>query len=109
MYVVKRSKHNPILVPDRDHYWEATATFNLCPIKRGRTYYGLYRAMSAIDKMRTPEQVSVIGIGTSKDGAYFEDRRQFIVPEAPWEQFGCEDPRVTFFEGRYYIRFLPKI
>ena len=34
---------------------------------------------------------------------HFKERRQFIVPEHPWEQFGCEDPRVTEFEGRLYI------
>ncbi len=102
MYVVKRSHHNPILVPDRDHYWESSATFNLSPIKIGKNYYGLYRAMSLPDKMRKPEQVSVIGIGQGKDGVHFEDRRQFIVPEAEWEKYGCEDPRVTFFEGKYY-------
>ena len=52
--------------------------------------------------MRTPAQTSVIGIGKSKDGIHFEDRTQFITPEAPWEKFGCEDPRTTKFEGKYY-------
>ena len=104
MFVVKRSKHNPILEPDRNHYWEAFATFNLSPIKRGRSYYGLYRAMSAVDKLATPSQISVIGLGKSSDGAHFDiDRRQFIVPEEMWEKYGCEDPRVTYFEGKYYI------
>lgn len=103
MYVAKRSHHNPILVPDRDHYWESFATFNMCPIKVGRKYFGLYRAISEKDSFRKPEQISIIGITESKDGDHFEKRAQFIVPEKEWEQFGCEDPRVTFFEGKYYI------
>jgi predicted GH43/DUF377 family glycosyl hydrolase len=103
MYVVKRSTQNPILVPDRNHYWEATATFNMSVIKKGRTYYGIYRAISATDKLRKPEQLSTIGIAKSADGIHFEDRLPFITPEEPWEQYGCEDPRVTFFEGQYYI------
>lgn len=105
MFVVKRSKHNPILEPDRDHYWEAFATFNLSPIKHGRTYYGLYRAMSAVDKLASPNQMSIIGLAKSQDGAHFEaaERKQFIVPEEMWEKYGCEDPRATFFEGKYYI------
>ncbi len=49
MFVVKKSKHNPILVPDRDHYWEEFATFNLCPIRYNKKVYGLYRAISASD------------------------------------------------------------
>ena len=25
------------------------------------------------------------------------------MPEEPWEKDGCEDPRATYFEGKYYI------
>jgi len=103
MFVVKRSHHNPILVPDKDHYFEAFATFNMSVIKVGKIFYGVYRAVSAVDKLRTLEQISTIGIGESKDGTYFEERRQFIKPEEEWEKYGCEDPRVTYFEGQYYI------
>ncbi len=102
MYVVKRSHHNPILVPDKDHYWEAFATFNMSVIKKGKTFYGLYRAIGATDKLRNPEQISIIGIGKSKDGRNFEERMPFITPEEEWEKYGCEDPRITFFEGQYY-------
>jgi len=103
MFIVNRSKHNPILVPNRDHYWEAFATFNMSVVKKGKMLYGLYRAISAPDKLRTPERVSIIGIGKSKDGVHFEDRIPFITPEEKWEKYGCEDPRVTYFEGQYYI------
>jgi predicted GH43/DUF377 family glycosyl hydrolase len=102
MYVVKRSHHNPILVPDKDHYWEAFATFNMSVIKKGKTFYGVYRAIGATDKLRTPEQVSIVGIGKSKDGRNFEERTPFITPLEEWEKYGCEDPRITFFEGQYY-------
>ncbi|MFA5791867.1 MAG: hypothetical protein WC884_02425 [Candidatus Paceibacterota bacterium] len=103
MYVVKRSHHNPILEPDKDHYWEAFASFNMSVLKKGKTFYGVYRAISAPDKLRTPEQISTIGIGKSKDGLYFEERVLFINPEEEWEKYGCEDPRITFFENNYYI------
>ena len=103
MFVIKRTKDNPILVPTRDHYWEAHSTFNMSTVKRGRSIYGLYRAMSGKDILRSPEQISTIGIGKSSDGLHFESRKQFIEPKEEWERYGCEDPRVTFFEGRYYI------
>ncbi len=102
MYVVKRSHHNPILDPDRDHYWEDFATFNMSVVKKGKTYYGVYRAVGSEDKLRTPEQLSVIGIGKAKDARHFEERMPFIVPEEEWEKYGCEDPRITYFEGNYY-------
>ena len=103
MFVVKRSHHNPILTPDKDHYWEVHATFNMSVVKKGKIFYGIYRAISAPDKMRSPEQISIIGMGKSKDGQNFEEREPFITPTFEWEKYGCEDPRVTFFEGNYYI------
>ncbi len=102
MFVVKKSEHNPILIPDGDHYWEKFASFNLCPVKYGKTFFGVYRAISAEDKLQNPRQISTIGIGKSKDGALFEDRTPFIVPKEEWEKFGCEDPRITYFEGTFY-------
>ena len=103
MFVVKRSHHNPILFPDKNHYWEASAVFNMSVIKNGKMFYGVYRAISATDRMRKPEQISIIGVGKSKDGRHFGEREQFITPQEEWEKYGCEDPRVTFFEGNYYI------
>ncbi len=103
MYVVDRSEHNPIFVPDRNHYWEAAATFNMSVVKKGRTFFGVYRAISAVDRLHKPEQISVIGIARSSDAEHFTDREPFIVPQEPWEKYGCEDPRITFFEGQYYI------
>jgi predicted GH43/DUF377 family glycosyl hydrolase len=103
MYVVKRSHHNPILTPNRDNYWEASATFNMSVVKKGKTFYGVYRAISSEDKLFTPKEISTIGIGKSKDGRNFEERAPFISPEEEWEKYGCEDPRITYFEGNYYI------
>lgn len=105
MYVVKRSQSNPILSPNRDHYWEEFATFNMCPIKhKNGNYFGFYRAISAVDRMsKDQQQISIIGICKSKDGIDFEERKPFITPVEEWEAHGCEDPRVTFFEGKYYI------
>ena len=103
MYVVKRSHHNPILIPYGDHYWEAFATFNMSVIKKGKTFYGAYRAIGAPDILRTPEQISIIGLGTSKDKTHFNNCIPFITSEEEWEKYGCEDPRITFFEGNYYV------
>lgn len=102
MYVLKRSHHNPILTPYRDHYWEAFAAFNMSVIKKGKTFYGVYRAIGAPDKLREPQQISIIGIGKSENTVHFEDCMPFIEPKEEWEKYGCEDPRITFFEGKYY-------
>jgi predicted GH43/DUF377 family glycosyl hydrolase len=96
----KRSPENPILIPDPDSVWEAEATFNPSPIVHGDVVHLLYRAIGKQDGNNP--QISSIGCAISKDGIHFKDRHQLIVPEEPWERFGCEDPRVTAFEGRFY-------
>ncbi len=102
MFVLWRSHHNPILAPYRDHYWEDFAVFNMSVVKRGKFYYGVYRALGGEDSMRTPKQMSVIGIARSKDVMHFDGRTQFITPSEEWDKYGCEDPRITYFEGKYY-------
>lgn len=104
MVKVKRYPNNPIFGPERDRMWEARAVFNGCPIKTGDTYHMVYRAQSSKQKHLGHEMsVSRIGYAKGTDGIVFEDRRPFILPEQMWEAFGCEDPRMTYFEGKYYI------
>jgi len=104
--IIQRLKENPILKPNRDQSWEAEAVFNGCPVKVGNKIYLLYRALSQPHyhiSAQTRLMVSDIGIAESTDGVHFKNRRRFIVPELAWERFGCEDPRVTKLDGKYYI------
>ena len=104
--LLKRLEENPILKPKRNHLWESQAVFNGCPVKRGENISLLYRALSfPYYSALTDTELSVSSIGTaqSEDGIHFAGRRRFIYPEYPWERFGCEDPRVTKFNDRYYI------
>ena len=64
----------------------------------------LYRAMSGPSLLGDVGlNLSTIARAVSKDGRHFKDRQQFILPEKDWEKYGCEDPRVTYFEGKYYV------
>ena len=103
MYVLRRGTHNPIISPVADKHWEAQATFNPSPVMKGPITHLFYRAVGRPDTLMTPSGLSTIGHALSIDGHHFQNRRQFIIPEEPWEKYGCEDPRVTFFEGKYYI------
>ncbi|WXG44250.1 MAG: hypothetical protein WED04_09485 [Promethearchaeati archaeon SRVP18_Atabeyarchaeia-1] len=99
-----RCSHNPILYPIREHAWEAFAVFNPCVVKRKKFYYMLYRAVSSSDLLKKQgTSFSSIGIAKSKDALLFHDRERFISPIEEWEKFGCEDPRVTYIDGQYYI------
>ncbi|MGB7957689.1 MAG: hypothetical protein WCF77_02500 [Minisyncoccia bacterium] len=97
----KRSSENPILLPDPGSAWESEAVYNPSPVVCRKLVHLLYRATGKAKDGQS--ETSSIGIASGKDGVRFKDRRQFIVPEYPWETFGCEDPRVTEFEGRFYI------
>ena len=104
--IVERYDKNPVLKPEQDKSWEAKATFNGCPIEKDGKIFLLYRAIS-LPHYHTPAgielMVSNIGIAESNDGLNFTNHKRFILPEEEWEKFGCEDPRITKFNGRYYI------
>jgi predicted GH43/DUF377 family glycosyl hydrolase len=64
----------------------------------------LYRAVSSSDLLKQHGMsFSSIGLAKSKDAALFSERERFIFPEEDWERFGCEDPRATYIDGKYYI------
>jgi predicted GH43/DUF377 family glycosyl hydrolase len=99
-----RNIENPIIEPRLYNTWEALATFNPSVIKKGDKFLLLYRAMSLPVKHHgILMSVSSIGYAESTDGVNFYNRRQLIQPEQEWEKFGCEDPRITFFQDKYYI------
>ena len=104
MFTVRRSIHNPILNPERHVPWEAFATFNWSPVKKGNKTLVAYRAMSEVAYHEGVHlRLSTIGVASSTDGAHFKNRKQLIVPQEPWERFGCEDPRVCKVGRDYYI------
>jgi len=70
---IKRSPENPILAPDKEHPWEAEATFNGCPVAGGGKIHLLYRAVSSLQKHDGIDmELSTIGYASSKDGVHFE-------------------------------------
>ncbi len=103
MFIVRREPHNPILSPQHERPWEAIATFNPSAVRTGEGVRLYYRALGNPDALQTPHAgLSTVGTAFAEDGVHFHSRRQVLAPETDWDRFGCEDPRVTFFEGRWY-------
>ena len=103
MFVIHREPHNPILAPRRDRPWEALATFNPSVVYTEDGTRLFYRAFGNPNVLQTPTAgLSTIGMAFSEDGIHFHSRQQVITPQEEWDAFGCEDPRVTYFEGRWY-------
>ncbi len=110
MIGVDRYKDNPILSPNPENNWEAKAVFNGCPIIKKRRIYLLYRALSHPHDYQGKSNVELSTIGLAKSfqaeetsTVNFDSRSQFIKPDHDWEKYGCEDPRVTKFEDKFYI------
>ncbi|HEY6736170.1 MAG TPA: hypothetical protein VI322_00485 [Candidatus Saccharimonadia bacterium] len=103
----KLSRHpdNPILSADSNQAWEAGSVFNGTVIPTADGFVMLYRATNDLRSGRAGGYVSRIGLATSTDGLHFDRRPEpFIAPDQPYEAGGgCEDPRVTFINGTYYI------
>jgi predicted GH43/DUF377 family glycosyl hydrolase len=50
--------------------------------------------------------LSHLRLARSTDGKHFTfDDLPAIFPASPYEAFGCEDPRITLIDGRYYITY----
>ncbi len=96
MVRVKRFIGNPLIGPNPKNSWEEKSAFNPSPIEHEGEIYLLYRAESS-------SSLSTIGICESLDKITFGNRRQFIKNEFDFEKFGCEDPRVTRIEDKFYI------
>ncbi len=104
MILAQRYEHNPIITPDIHTPWENLATFNGSVIERDGIYHMVYRALSKESWVEQDVlQLSTVGYAKSIDGKTWTDRKQLIGPEFTWEKYGCEDPRIIFFEGKYYI------
>lgn len=104
MIVTRRSKDNPLLTPNIYNNWESEAVFHGSPIKVDTSYYMPYRAIS-LEHLHEGIRLklSTIGVCQSGDGVHFRKRKQLIIPENPYERFGCEDPRITKVDDKYLI------
>lgn len=104
MFDIRRSPDNPILASDHSHPWEAQGAFNPSVVEADGKIHMCYRAISSAEERDGIRgEWSSIGYAVSRDGINFAGRRQLVVPEEEWEMYGAEDPRITKFEGVYYI------
>jgi predicted GH43/DUF377 family glycosyl hydrolase len=104
MFSVFRSLQNPFLAPSRARAYEALGTFNPSVVGIGKDVHLFYRAMAEPDALRTPGRgFSTVGYSLSRKGGPFEGFQQVVSADQDWESYGCEDPRATFFEGKWYV------
>ena len=80
--------------------WEVGGTFNPGAISAGDSIHILYRAVAA-------SGISCLGYARSPNGTDITSRSSEPVfePSADWEEFGCEDPRITSIDGTFYVTY----
>jgi predicted GH43/DUF377 family glycosyl hydrolase len=106
--LMKRHPANPVLTRDPDRSWEAGSVLNGTVIRGADgVIHMLYRATNGVEFGVPGEYVSSIGIADSTDGVRFVRRAEpLIAPDHGYEVgLGCEDPRVVFLDGEYYIYY----
>lgn len=104
MVKLTRIPENPILSPNPDEAWQHDGAFNGCVVFANGMYHMVYRALSSEKQQNGVNmQVSSIGYAQSQDGIHFSEQRVLISPTEDWEIYGCEDPRITFMDGKFYI------
>jgi beta-1,2-mannobiose phosphorylase / 1,2-beta-oligomannan phosphorylase len=101
--IVRRYPGNPILSKAQIPYAVETV-HNAAVVKHDGQYVMLFRS-----HLRTGR--SIIGLARSLDGFHFTaDPEPFLKPAqsgpfAEYEEFGVEDPRVTYLDGEYLITY----
>ena len=78
--------------------WECIATFNPGAVRTEEVTHILYRAVDA-------NKISSLGYAAAKDDNTIVHRstEPVFAPVGTYDELGCEDPRITFFDGRYYV------
>lgn len=95
-----RFRGNPILSPVKEHPWESKYVLNPAAINLGGRIYLVYRAVGE-------DNISRLGLATSKDGFNFNERldKPIFEPRGNNEKEGCEDPRLTLLGERIYMLY----
>lgn len=106
--MLERYEDNPILTADKNHPWEAGAVFNPSVVFDNGLFHMVYRgAISGFSPLTNDDDKnypSSIGYAKSQDGIHFtRSEEPLIKPQYDWERYGCEDPRITKLNGKYYI------
>lgn len=96
---LQRVGSNPLLRPEALHEWEALNVFNPSVIYHHGLFHMHYRAQGL-------DYVSRIGYAVSADGLDWNRLHQPVLsPMGDVDARGVEDPRVTRFEGRFYMAY----
>lgn len=106
MLKLKRYSQNPILSPIKENAWESKMVFNPAAVLKNNKVYLIYRARGK--DRNNGILISRLGLAILKeDGITIEKRYKNPIynPKKWYEPTGCEDPRITEIDKRYYLLY----
>ncbi len=103
MPIINRYENNPILTKD-DVPYEVATIHNAAVVKQNNKYIMIFRSHKLNGR-------SILGKAVSNNGFDFKvESKPFMTPAtedvfAEYEEYGVEDPRITFIDGEYLITY----
>ncbi len=100
--LLHRWEGNPVLTLD-DMPFRCNTVFNGSPVRVPQGYFMIVR-------VEGQQGYSFFALARSDDGLNFRvDKLPCMLPDSgefrKWEEFGIEDPRLTFIEGKFYMLY----
>lgn len=94
--LITRFSGNPILTKEDVPYPVATV-HNAAVVKHSHEYIMIFRSHRLNGR-------SILGLARSSDGYKFKvDPKPFMTPSDEYDEYGVEDPRITYIDGIYLI------
>ena len=96
--LITRFSGNPILTKEDVPYPVATV-HNAAVVKHSHEYIMIFRSHRLNGR-------SILGLARSRDGYKFKvDPKPFMTPSDEYDEYGVEDPRITYIDGEYLITY----
>lgn len=97
--MLMRSSLNPILTATPTLDWSSKKVYNCAVYKENGSYRMLFRAIG-------DDWISRFGLAESTDGTTFTVHPSPVMsPFYPWEELGCEDPRIVKINDIYWVTY----
>ena len=96
--LITRFSGNPILTKE-DVPYPVSTVHNAAIVKHGHEYIMIFRSHRLNGR-------SILGLARSSDGYKFKvDHKPFMTPSDEYDEYGVEDPRITYIDGIYLITY----
>jgi len=106
MIKLRRLSVQPILLPQKEHFWEAAAVFNCAVIYDNCLVHLIYRATDIAPSGKEGEYVNSLGYAVSKDAIHFNRLEEPILSnDVAQEARGPEDPRIVKIGDIFYMMY----